>query len=677
MANWRCGASACGGHPNSATRCPSGTWFCGRTNPACPGHAHPSDRCTTGTAWTCGADDCLTHGNPADDCDPGRWRCGRQTPPCGGHADRNHVCRGDLTASAEAADADFSDTAPAIMPASRCDAADRIIVVELVEVVAHGGSTTTRATAGRRQFINLDDRVDSGTAHPEFGRRITLKARVEWSSGDRSRPLAGHSVYWRITAAAGNKTGLPDEGRAGFDSAGSNTLRKSTTTDNQGWTPTVDVFLSAYSGDGFDVYATENSGHAGGLRAGPYQVWKKFWYQVTEMRDGTATGIYDLPAAVTTALETGYRASFIELEEQGPRTRANHVSNLENHRDRRNVANPHFRNDSFCPFKAQITTIDWSGTAHHDEDVSDVMTAATWESQYFLLWRHDSGARPWKRRAQYRLTEGLKWPCRRVGCPRDHDRRGDRCWDLAGRRWNCGAQGCPGTHHDPTDVCSEPGAIFHCNRVTPPCGGHPGRSDVCPTGTAWNCGELHCPGNHAGSTDVCGGTTRWTDIPDANLSEQAHPTQRGFKKVVVNFGSGPVYPSAMRRVEIRFRIRRAADSIALGWGGGCQQFFLCTGALRDINPSSDWNPMQSSDCVHELGHALGLVNMAPSARRAHDVWLDRSHANHCNKPPAGCTMFWQSSTTRATTFHMDGGVGCADHLRRQDFSRSIMTSHWR
>jgi hypothetical protein len=138
-----------------------------------------------------------------------------------------------------------------------------------------------------------------------------------------------------------------------------------------------------------------------------------------------------------------------------------------------------------------------------------------------------------------------------------------------------------------------------------------------------------------------------------------------------------VTPSAGSPVDIDFRLKCTGPNVYLGWGGGRTHILLCTGALRDINAAADRDPMQSSDTVHEMGHALGLVNMPPSAAGAHNAWHDTVHANHCTKASNECAMFWQSSTTRATTFHSTGGVGCNEHLRTQDFSRSVMKPLWK
>src|SRR5207248_1222958 len=56
-----------------------------------------------------------------------------------------------------------------------------ITLSELKEIVKSGGSETPQAPAARRQYINLDDQVDAGNPHPEYGRVIRVKAKIQWA----------------------------------------------------------------------------------------------------------------------------------------------------------------------------------------------------------------------------------------------------------------------------------------------------------------------------------------------------------------------------------------------------------------------------------------------------------------------------------------------------------------
>ncbi len=456
---------------------------------------------------------------------------------------------------------------------------DQTKLVEVAEVVTVNGLPTRRpVVTSRKQYINLDEKVDTSQPHPEYGRKITLQARIEWVSGDKSRSLAGKKVYWRIDAPSSNKSGLTGKEREGFDSEGSWTLKKAANTGANGWCDAVEFYPSLYGGDVFSVFATDKSDYSGGMPTGSYTVWRKFWYQVTEMKDSSGTGsVFSLPAPVTSAFESGYLTVFIEFHEVAPRNNANYVANLADDAARAAAAKPHFTADARIPFKAHIMTVDYSGTGSEEKSVADTMTGTAWTSaDWFLVWRLDAGTLPWKVSAQYQAA----------------------------------------------------------------------------------------------------GSKTWTDIPDSAINTHTDPAKKGFKRIKLDFSSGPVKPSAKAPVKIKLKIKCAGPNIALGWGGGDHHLYLCTGALHDIETSSDWDLIQRSDCVHEIGHALGLVNLAPNAAGAQS-WEDTAHANHCIKPATSCAMFWMSSTTRLTTFHLDGGKGCHDYLRRQDFSRSVMVSQWK
>ncbi len=260
----------------------------------------------------------------------------------------------------------------------------QVRVVELVEVVRHGRRTTTRTPAPRDQFINLDQRVDRSNPHPEYGRCIRLKARVEWVAGDPNRPLNGHRVYWYATAGSGNKTGLTGNELAGFGSAGSGIMRaRPTVTDRNGWTPVVEFYLSSYGGDEFTIHATEDSNYRGGMSAGPYTVWRKFWYQVTEMQRPEGGAVYELPAAVKSAFESAYRAVYMRFEEQEPRCRSSHADNLVDDSARRAHVRPFFRADDLVPFKLHIATIDYASRVSQRRVTATMRSPTFQTSNYY------------------------------------------------------------------------------------------------------------------------------------------------------------------------------------------------------------------------------------------------------------------------------------------------------
>lgn len=183
-------------------------------------------------------------------------------------------------------------------------------LVELVEVVqrAKFGAVVGAAAASKhadcpkvadrnekdsdafKQFVNLDKDIDGhAQRHPEHERYIELRARIEWTAGDKSQALAGKKVHWAYTltpqSGAKRPAALDGEQNAGFGRANGSKTEISTT-DKAGWTPIMKFYLSQYAGDRFSISAQadeQDAGKASGdtLSAGPYVVWRKFWYQMT------------------------------------------------------------------------------------------------------------------------------------------------------------------------------------------------------------------------------------------------------------------------------------------------------------------------------------------------------------------------------------------------------------
>jgi len=457
---------------------------------------------------------------------------------------------------------------------------DEIKLVRLREVYKHKGAWKEREVDSRRQFINLDDKVDAAKDHPEFGRAVRLKAQVQWVSGDKSRSLAGKTVYWYSKGDSANNAKLTKAQQESFDSAGAQKKKKTAPTDKDGWTQPLPFYLSLYGGDKFEVYATLDSAYKGGLKAGPYRVWRKFWFQVSEMKDRAGTGKFAFPAQASTAITNGYKKAKIEFTEKGPRGNVPHHDNLQVNgipsgaTGMRDLGRKHFVKDDRVPFKCHLMTCDYAGFSTEDKPVADSLTSKTWTSpSWYKLWPH-GGSLAWKIEAKYK----------------------------------------------------------------------------------------------DGKT--------WKDIPAAKLSSQSHGSQPGFKKVKIDFSSGPVTPSAKSPVQVKLKVKCTKGGY-LGWGGGTAQIVLCSGYVNDFIESAKRAPSQSRTSVHEIGHALGLVNMVPAAAKAHDAWEDKTHSNHCNKKATECAMYWQNVDNRVTTFHSIGGQGCNEHLRTQDNSRSVMKPLWK
>lgn len=190
---------------------------------------------------------------------------------------------------------------PAGNPTADCwcpPKAKKVTLVELVEVVARSPEGTVigaapasakmpkktsrgdTSAAGYKQFINLDKDLEGASKrHPEYARYVEVKARVESTDG----VLSGHKVKFSYTLAAKGKarpaklTGSPAEG---FGTDGG-PAEYSATTDAEGWTDTVKFYLSQYAGDQFKITAEAIEDAGNKKVTGVYEVWRKFWYQMT------------------------------------------------------------------------------------------------------------------------------------------------------------------------------------------------------------------------------------------------------------------------------------------------------------------------------------------------------------------------------------------------------------
>lgn len=124
-----------------------------------------------------------------------------------------------------------------------CREKDKFKIVELVEVVVHNGKETTRTLQERKQFIHSDPKLDPDKSHPDYGRSIKLKARVEWVSGSSSRQPIGRIIKWSYQCGPKNQKDLSGEDKEGFDCKGGSKT-KETCTDAKGWSPVVEFYLS-------------------------------------------------------------------------------------------------------------------------------------------------------------------------------------------------------------------------------------------------------------------------------------------------------------------------------------------------------------------------------------------------------------------------------------------------
>jgi hypothetical protein len=281
----------------------------------------------------------------------------------------------------------------------RCPKEDEVRVVELIEVVEHKGKTTTQRANGRRQYVNLDSTVDSENPHSEYGRKIRLKARVEWLAGDKSRSLTGKKVYWRIEPNKSNKAGLKDKAKESFSSEGSGTQRMEKTTNKEGWTDVVVFYVSQYGGDKFDVFATHSSDHKGGLRAGAYWVWRYLWYEVDTMKKSGGGEL----TMDHTKLAMVYEPAFVEIEFQGNDNKPNNKKNLQTS-ELHAFANKYFGAER-SPFQAHEVAIDHQADKEETSDKFEMKKAV--ESGLIDMYYTYDGGKTWLKKAQYK--SGASW----------------------------------------------------------------------------------------------------------------------------------------------------------------------------------------------------------------------------------------------------------------------------
>lgn len=149
-----------------------------------------------------------------------------------------------------------------------------------------------------KQYINIEQDINGqSNRHPEYGRKICFRARIKQKNGKtdklsgiavnftsvktngphRSNPSGGKNVWKDATGLKGNQ-------KHGFDSE--NGLEKKTvSTDSNGWTSIVSFYVSQYGGDKFKISAkmdpTTKGADSNTIHTKNYQVWKKFWYQMT------------------------------------------------------------------------------------------------------------------------------------------------------------------------------------------------------------------------------------------------------------------------------------------------------------------------------------------------------------------------------------------------------------
>ena len=147
-----------------------------------------------------------------------------------------------------------------------------------------------------KQYINLKKDIEGqDKRYPEYGREITLKARVKRGDG-KTEKLDGVKVLFKNKCEKAANRAAPDtkvwsdaeltgDQKPGFGRK-NGTAATTVQTDANGWTTPVSFFLSQYGGDLFEITAQLDPSVKASKRRPPkrtekYIVWRKFWYQMT------------------------------------------------------------------------------------------------------------------------------------------------------------------------------------------------------------------------------------------------------------------------------------------------------------------------------------------------------------------------------------------------------------
>ena len=291
--------------------------------------------------------------------------------------------------------------------------ADELVFVELCEVVTNGKQTELRPPVdSREQYVNLDREVEPDALRPEHGRVVCLKARVAWKSG-KSSGLAGQEVRWDAIYTPALRNALEPDANQGFDSAGSGSAFTTTTTDADGWTPIVEYFLSTYGGEDSTLSATlESTGVE--KPAGTYTVWKKFWYQVTEMAH-PPSGRFELRPHASETFEALFAKDFIRFEEVpasgSGRKLVPYVPVIESDSSD-DFARTCFDRDGFVPFKAHILMVDniFRGTSKDFAILDRTLSTPVWTSPHsYVVREYWEDSKPWVFAGEYRIVGHKKW----------------------------------------------------------------------------------------------------------------------------------------------------------------------------------------------------------------------------------------------------------------------------
>jgi hypothetical protein len=224
-------------------------------------------------------------------------------------------------------------------------------------------------TSSRNQFVNLPADWDP----PNNGRTVNLQGHVEPRAG-------GINVLFNIIANTANE---PDTPAASLGST-------SITTDGNG-AGSVQLTLPFYGGAKFKVGGkTDNMDNP--VESGELTVWRKVFYQVTEMAASSSTPpvSFTAPADMISQLQASFDPVFFKFD---PGTKSHDTTPYQEHltaaqRGQLETSLRPSARDNRSPFKMNIVLIDQADIVAEQLWINAATTAIV-ETPYFLRWAHE------------------------------------------------------------------------------------------------------------------------------------------------------------------------------------------------------------------------------------------------------------------------------------------------
>lgn len=501
-------------------------------------------------------------------------------------------------------------------------------VTQTGEVVLRGGLDGPTFD----QYINLDDQVDPGIVHPEYGRILRFRVLVRWVGQPPPSPLVGFPInVWCMDPTGQNRQELtaeesarvlPEGGPEGTVAAPA-VVTVESEMDGIGQTGIIQVRLSVYGGDQLRIHA-QAATESTVVTSQVYTVWRKLWYQVTTMQDRLGGDTLVLDPSIFESFQGSYRNVFIQFEED-----AQNATRLPNRHvlldpadeagsmDYVNGALKHaLVVDHLSPFKCHIISIDhcysWEETAQR----------ACLAQSMLCTQEHTFGpSRP--------------FPINAVPAPeRVLEPEGDET----------GAFDDVGYPADPAKPWLR--SAFY-------------RKDSEGTFALMPSAYIDL-------------------VPDPEMGLGYHFIRAKFP----DDQEGGFYIGPQEQVEVMIYAYTVRDSFVLGLDSSDQHAILGTGVIGFKHANETKAAVLTGTLIHEIGHAVGLVNTnPPPGCHEHDwLWEDRYNSDagkaHCEFNT--CVMYFNTTSEQTMEFHTDAGRGCChDYLRRLDLSRPVLSAHWR